>query len=302
MKKRLLCLIAIILVLLAIFCFCTKKCKSDSDIVQSEISIEMINAVEFASSVVDDTLALEFIVRSDEIIDETVSLKNNKPSVDRINVTTTTIDTITEAEQDDKQTTLFCETKISEQGCNFKIPGWGKSLGVVSFATDRTWTVGSQTWSDAVTTTNCQKKSFNGSDDPKIWNYNADCRSNPDYPGDFFSWCAVVRFQDELCPEPWRVPTHWDFISLDRTLGGGGRYQYNSNLRQKYLNDWGGHYGGYCHSGGALDMDLDSWAFYWSKSESNATSGFFLYFGHSNSVNPQRSYFKQFGLSLRCVR
>jgi len=173
-------------------------------------------------------------------------------------------------------------------------------FGTVSFATATTWTVGSQTWSDAVTATNCQKTVFDGGvyED----HYNVDCRSNPGQKGDLFSWCAVARFKETLCSGGWRVPTRQDFIDLDIALGGDGGIRYpDMTTLAKYMGSfWGGSYGGYCYSDGTLNYQ--GWyANYWSQSENSATNGFNLNFNSSN-VNPQNYNNKNNGFALRCVR
>jgi uncharacterized protein (TIGR02145 family) len=197
--------------------------------------------------------------------------------------------------------------------CNTNTPGWGNSFGTVSFATTQTWSIQgtganshiTQIWSDAVTATACNKSDFSGG---SAGNFNADCRSNPNYPGDLFSWCAVVRFQHTLCPTPWRVPTQQDFIDLDRALGGNGSNRTDVTVRNKLIATsgivgqfWGGTYGGYCSSGGSLSVQ-DSWAVYGSLAERVVTTGRNLYFATSGNVSPQNSLTKNYGLMLRCVR
>jgi len=148
--------------------------------------------------------------------------------------------------------------------CNLETPGWGESLGTVGFATDQTWhlTNGtiSQTWSDAVTTSVCgERMVFDGGEPQEPWR--ADCRSLPGFKGDVFSWCAVYRFQDELCPHPWRVPTRYDFANLDILLGGTGHPTNSPAHRDRYLNDWGGEL-----------FIRDMIGFYWSLSEENGNA------------------------------
>ena len=176
---------------------------------------------------------------------------------------------------------------FGQKGCNDSIPGWGESLGVISFKTDRTWIVGNQEWSDVVMAEACQKKSFNSETKNhtiiirndtlggQIWpryyeSYNADCRSNLNY-GDLFSWCAVYRFRKELCPDDWRVPTRQDFIDLDIALGGTGERRflpdYDSFIRDTYLNPdvWGG----VVNTLSKHDMEfsfLESRVYYWTQS------------------------------------
>jgi len=139
-------------------------------------------------------------------------------------------------------------------GCNNNTPGWGASLGTITWGnttnTDinletSTTTVsragtppatasgpGTQTWSGAVFATACAKgnasygNAFNGG---SAGNLNADCRQTlhtfnvgrgNGITGDLFSWCGVMRFAAELCPHPWRVPTASDFRHLHWILTG----------------------------------------------------------------------------------
>ena len=161
---------------------------------------------------------------------------------------------------------------------------WNTSLGTANFVTDSIWTISNgeitQIWSDAVTATGCNKTHFNGGNrNDKI--FNIDCRSNPGQKGDLFSWRAVSELKEELCSSPWRVPTVQDFIDLDIALGGTGegqsnftytgegRYQDNAHAI-KYVNLWGGTFGGKCGLGGWNDYK-DYWANYWSQSESSVS-------------------------------
>jgi uncharacterized protein (TIGR02145 family) len=202
-------------------------------------------------------------------------------------------------------------TEIRARGCNTDMPGWGESLGVVSFATDSTWTVTNgnitQIWSDAVQATNCNKNTFDGGDFRSL-NFKADCRSNPDYKGDLFSWCAVRRFAEQLCPPPWRVPTQQDFINLDRAMGGSGTNQINTSRLVSYTgtgtNQWGGIYGGYCHLNSVI-ITPGSWAHYWSSTEGdNVRSARNLNFGINGVIYPRNNgeNSKNAGFSLRCVK
>jgi len=183
--------------------------------------------------------------------------------------------------------------------CNTRTPGWGASLGTVGFVTPRTWTVGSQIWSDAVTATSCQKTTFDGG----YGSFNADCRSNPGF-GDLFSWCAVVRFQRQLCPYPWRVPTREDFRDLDIAMGGTGdtrRDETPQVVTHNFINRWGGSFGGYSSSIGRI-FQQNRWGVYWSLSEQSISNGHNLLFTSGGEVLPQNLHFKRLGYMLRCVR
>ncbi|MDR0438385.1 MAG: fibrobacter succinogenes major paralogous domain-containing protein [Bacteroidales bacterium] len=205
---------------------------------------------------------------------------------------------------------------LSVADYNNDTPGWGESFGTVSFASNKTWTIplpnGSQTWSDAVQASNCRKKTtFNGGD--SLF-YHVDCRSNPRQKGDLFSWLAVAKFKDSLCPAPWRVPTKEDFIVLDLALGGTGSFSPETSHRSKYLNRWGGAFGGWCDSVGLLEGQK-SFACYWSQSEDNVEDfGFSLVFSSVGAYFYTRYYFsvsfidpqfklpKNLGFTLRCIK
>jgi len=220
----------------------------------------------------------------------------------------------------------FAQTRAD--GCNTNTPGWGNSLGRVSFASDRTWTVFgngiTQVWSDAVTATACQKTTFNGGDF-STQNFNADCRSNPAFPGDLFSWCAVVRFRNQLCPAPWRVPTKQDFENLYNAFRNmsyepcitarlarfgfdfgapttGGRMVMRTYI-SAYINSWGGVFSGFCFPDGTLRVGQVG-GFYWSQSQHTADFGLGLLISSSDRVQETPLVFhgKSYGFSLRCVR
>jgi uncharacterized protein (TIGR02145 family) len=193
---------------------------------------------------------------------------------------------------------LFANLTFGQNGCNDSVPNWGESLGVVSFKTNKTWIVGNQEWSDAVMATACQKETFNGGD-WNIDNYNADCRSNPGY-SDLFSWCAIFRFQNELCPEDWKIPTIQDFIDLDIAFGGTGYRRMGLQFIENYLS-WGGTYSGCCKYDGLLG-DQGSGVGYWSSTEKNLSEVSILYFHFEGSIFPQGVANKNFGNPLRCVR
>jgi len=211
--------------------------------------------------------------------------------------------TITVTTEDGGHTATSIITVSNPIGCNDNTPNWGASLGTVSFHTTNEWTIVgngiTQIWSDAVTATNCQKTTFQAG---STGNFHADCRSNPGFLGDLFSWCAVVRFADQLCPYPWRVPTNEDFRDLDIAMGGTGSPRTDLNfVNENYITRWGGSFGGYSHSGGTLG-DQGDWGRYWSQTETSAEGARHSHFGTSGSINPQHSWARTFGFSLRCVR
>jgi len=178
--------------------------------------------------------------------------------------------------------------------CNNNIPNWGESLGTISFATNETWTVGNQVWSDAVQTTVCYNRTtYNAG------GYSADCRRNLGQKGDFFSACAIIRFGDSLCPYPWRVPTIEDFKALDLALGGNGdgvRYR-SEKVRDNLLNTWGATFSGstFGHQGANAN--------YWALCDKDLIRRFqFCNVGWIMIVARANIRKDLFGNSLRCVR
>jgi uncharacterized protein (TIGR02145 family) len=188
--------------------------------------------------------------------------------------------------------------------CNNDTTGWRTKFGEVSFASSQTWVVGSQEWSDVVQASKCDKTTFSGG---SSGNYASDCRSNPGQSGDLFSWCAVVRFKETLCPDGWRVPTNQDFVNLDIALGGtgGARDDALQFIYDTYLNFtvWGGAFSGICYENGSLGAQGTS-ADYWSETAYNASNGSCLRLSTSLAgfVGPSNWGRKDFGFMLRCVR
>jgi len=192
-------------------------------------------------------------------------------------------------------------------GCNNNTPGWGDNLGVISTATDNVWRVPgiegrvTQIWSDAVTATACNKTFFFGGP-PTPGEFNADCRSNPNFPGDLFSWCAIYRFGHLLCPYPWRVPTAEDFRNLDRNMRGTGESRLDRRfVTGQYLRVWGGVYGGRTSVEGRL-ADQAQGARYWASTEVGDAAANALYINTIGQIYPNRTFNKNEGFSLRCVR
>jgi uncharacterized protein (TIGR02145 family) len=196
-------------------------------------------------------------------------------------------------------------------------PLWTDSLGStslgVSFASDREWRIEgngiTQIWSDAVQATACNKQTIGGSYVNRFIGgsyYFTDCRSNPNFPGDLFTWCAVARFADSLCPPPWRVPTTKDFCELDKILFK--RRSCNTHvvtperLKETYIDIWGGALSGATGAASALYFENIK-AYYWSISEFERSYAFHLNYDVYGNVQSQCVMnTKSLGFSLRCVR
>ena len=172
-------------------------------------------------------------------------------------------------------------------------------LGKISFASTQTWTVTSgtvtQTWSDAVVAAGADgKTTFDAS--------KADWRNNPGYKGTLFSWEAVNKYKDKLCPDGWRVPTYLDFMYLDLCLGGTGEHHYIATVIAKYTNPsvWGGQYNGGCAGDGTL-LGQGVYGEYWTQEFGSSIQTYSLFFSLGGGVTPG-IVAKWAGLTVRCVK
>jgi len=213
--------------------------------------------------------------------------------------------------------------------CNSNTPGWGNAgLGIITWGSTTNTDINSETnivygsdgrftqeWSGAVFASACQNKTvFSGG---TSGNYNADCRrAYTELTGHFFSWCAVHRFADQLCPEPWRVPTRADFRDLDLNLGGTGEDRSSKDVGAPTIAqqlEWytaatgygsspkiGGIWGGARFTGAAVNPAV-SWSRYWASTESSVAGVFALNFDEGG-IYPQDRWGKSNGFPLRCVR
>jgi len=213
--------------------------------------------------------------------------------------------------------------RVGTFNCNDDTPLWGNSLGTVTWGNTSNTNINSgtttitgtdgrpnQIWSGAVFASVCaEKTTFDGG---STGNFNADCRrAHTELTGHFFSWCAVVRFADQLCPYPWRVPTRFDFRDLDLNLGGTGNNRsiggtpeqlewYSASEGTGSNPQIGGIWGGARFTGNAGNPTTN-WSGYWPQSENSATDAFLLYVGIGN-IRPQHNWAKGNGLVVRCVR
>lgn len=245
-----------------------------------------------------DLFELEASVLPSDATNKSVSWESSVPSVARI--TQGSVQAISNG-----KTTITVTTESGDHKASCEITV--DRLGRQSFLTEGTWIIGDQMWSDTVMATGCIKESFDGG---SAGNYKADCRSNSlegiKY-GDLFSWTAIDIYADRLCPDEWSVPTAEDHLELDKALGGTGGYVESTQHRDKYLNLWGGHYGG-CMDispGGQSRYQQGQQHYSWSRTytnESNATRLWFTNATYKSAVFPVSSAPKEGGALLRCVK
>jgi uncharacterized protein (TIGR02145 family) len=196
---------------------------------------------------------------------------------------------------------------------NVSTPAWGATLGTITFASSQEWTIEgdgyTQIWSDAVRASNCNKATYNGGTEG---NYSSDCRNNGGaaYKGNYFSWCAIAKFKNVLCPAPWRVPTREDFCKLDQAMYGTTtcNNRVGANTAATYIGMWGGEFAGNVQQDGQI-VYHGSNGYYWSESEwtemGGARYGSYLWFTSNAAQNyayPQYGNDKFRGTVLRCVK
>lgn len=210
--------------------------------------------------------------------------------------------------------------KLTVEGTCGETDGLGAGgVGTASFKSGETWTVGEQEWSDVVLTSNCTAKTtYKGG--TSSGDFNSDCRDNPGY-GNLYSWCAVIKYQDILCPDGWRVPTRDEFIALDVALGFSGSTTETTaeEIRNTYLSPtkWGGALAGNCTPydsmagpSGTLSGQGENVS-YWASDEYVGGNGHCNYISISENAEwgtkplvQADSFMSMFdyGQNLRCIR
>ena len=112
-------------------------------------------------------------------------------------------------------------------------------------ASTKTWTVGKQTWSDAIRIPECNKNSYRSREtDPECCSYAKD--GNTRY---YYNWRYVQMHATHLCPAPWRVPDHDDFCTLFKPLTGQTTSCDSARVKDSTVcaalwRQWGAEFGG----------------------------------------------------------
>ncbi len=202
-------------------------------------------------------------------------------------------------------------------------------LGTISFMSEKTWTVGSATWSDAVLVSGCNKDTYVGKEvvnpgPSQTTTYFADCRANvmvidqisgETFPT-LFSWKAVNDWKAELCPSPWRVPTAQDYVDVFSEFGADptAYMTMDGTVTEKLFdaNLYGAIRSGMCHAttGAVSDhafpyppANSAGTAFYWTADESNADQGCYSYVTTGFGMYSSRATAdKGNGYTIRCVK
>jgi uncharacterized protein (TIGR02145 family) len=170
------------------------------------------------------------------------------------------------------------------------------NLETIGFTSTQTYNRNGLTISSPVTATYCNRRTSSNFNGGSSGSYKADCATNyySTAYGNWFSWCLVAQYGDQLCPPPWRVPTREDHCMLVN----------NSTTNCNTLGSTFNGVVGYAYTGYAISLSHNyggSNGYYWSTTESSAANAYSLRFNGSNTY-PQNLGAKYYGFALRCVR
>jgi hypothetical protein len=176
-------------------------------------------------------------------------------------------------------------------------PGRLKPIPPPYAASVQIWTVGSQTWSDAINDPACDHDAFtNSTSDPYCRSYSMD---GPKWY--LYNWPYVNANKNTLCPSPWRVPNKNDFVELDVALGGDGTARTGVPLKwitDNYVNAWGGSWGRAANGSVLSEIVIIE---YNSSDADGAGRSFGLRAHVDGDLEPNHSHGKWYGFRIRCV-
>jgi len=141
-------------------------------------------------------------------------------------------------------------------------------------------------------------------------NYNNDVNTATTYDR-LYNWYTVVDSRN-LCPTGWHVPTHSEWTELTVYLAANG-HSGTEGTALKATNGWqsGGNgtddYGFTALPGGARNEDgsfeyIGSHGVWWTSSEYSAPHAYSWYLRYHHSGVTWNSWYKEQGLSVRCLR
>jgi uncharacterized protein (TIGR02145 family) len=149
-------------------------------------------------------------------------------------------------------------------------------------ASTKTWTFGTQTWSDVIRIPECNKNDFkNSSKEPQCRSYTSGGKTYY-----YYNWQYVTKNVATLCPSSWRVPTQSDFDVLVHNTTGAA-----------LAAAWG--FGGL--AGGSSMRNESTHAYYWSSTEHLSGYAYDLRYADDGTLEVNY-YGEAYGFQIRCVK
>lgn len=150
------------------------------------------------------------------------------------------------------------------------------------------------------------------------------CRSNGNttYPTTFYQWSAAMNYTatdggQGICPAGWHIPTDSEWKTMEVSLGMSvahsnlnNDWRISGNVGQQLkTNAWGGTNtsgftsipGGYGYAGTLVGGTLGTYAFYWTSTQTNATTAWNRSILDSITGVNRVADLKTYAFSVRCV-
>jgi uncharacterized protein (TIGR02145 family) len=188
-------------------------------------------------------------------------------------------------------TIILKQSGITYSGCTAPT----LTLLSVGFTSTKTYSAnGGLTISSPVTVTYCNNRSCSSFDGGVAGAYKADCATNSINAtyGNWISWCMVMQYAKQLCPSPWRVPTHEEHCLIVNNS--------KTNCANKD-NFVGTHDFVICGSCGAGVANTDD-GWYWSSTAIDSNQAYTLKMYHDKRSITSQNTGKSSGGVLRCVK
>ena len=141
--------------------------------------------------------------------------------------------------------------------------------------------------------------------------YDNDAANNAKY-GKLYNWLAVSPGNKNVCPTGWHLPTDAEWTVLTDYLGGlsdaGGKMKevgttswFSPNTESTNVTLFTGLPGGFRNFSGYF-RSIGSGGNWWSSTENGDYESWYRYLSDSNGNASRATNYKQFGLSVRCLK
>ena len=145
---------------------------------------------------------------------------------------------------------------------------------------------------------------------PGLCWYDNDEQSNKQIYGALYNYHSANS--GKLCPDGWHVPSKDDWQTLREVLGdtttGGGMMKEEGTLHWKAPNTGAVNSNGFSALPAGIRYFEGTYASvsyftsFWSSTESDSDNGWYLSLYYSNAVAAMNRIYKNYGLSVRCIK